>query len=84
MEISGSQGLQNAQAGLTQATVDVARPTQAPQGQTLEAESSRPVEQADKTEALVSAIESSQQGQAAAEVVEAGSEAIGSIINIEA
>lgn len=81
MEISGTQGLQAAQSGLTQATIDVARPTQS---QTTQTESDRPVEQTDKTEALVSALESQQQGEASAEVVEAGSQVVGSLIDITA
>lgn len=66
---SGQAGLQSAQSGLTQATVDVAQ--------------ARPVENVDKNEALVSAIESKNQGEASAEVLETYSETIGSLINIE-
>ncbi len=82
MEISGTQGLQAAQSGLTQATIDVARPTE--NQQVTQTESDRPVEQTDKTEALVSALESRQQGEASARVIEAGSEVVGSIIDITA
>lgn len=78
---SGVQGLQNAQSGLTQATVDVAKPT--PPQASEPAEPTRAVEQADKTQALLSANESLRQGEAAAQVVEAESETVGSIINIQ-
>lgn len=81
MNISGTQGLQAAQSGLTQATIDVARPTQ---NQATQTESERPVEETDKTEALVSAIESQQQGEASARVIEAGSQTVGSLIDITA
>ncbi|NRD73925.1 chemotaxis protein [Shewanella sp. VB17] len=81
---SGQAGLQSAQSGLTQATVDVA--TNAPpaqQTQNKETDQVRPIENVDKTDALVSAIESKNQGQASAQVIETSSETIGSLINIE-
>lgn len=80
---SGLSGLQNAQSGLTQATVDVAKPAQPQPNANLEADSTRPVENVDKTEALVSAIEAKNQGEAAVEVLETSSETIGTIINLE-
>ena len=82
---SGQAGLQSAQSGLTQATVDVAAPTSAPSRPNPNAESSeaRPVENVDKTEALVSAVEAQNQGEASAEVLETSSETVGTIINIE-
>ncbi|MBO2670792.1 chemotaxis protein [Shewanella algae] len=75
---AGVQGLQSAQSGLTQATVDIARPAPAQQ-----ADSARLVEEADKTSALVSALESKAQGQASVEVIERASDTLGSIIDIE-
>jgi flagellar hook protein FlgE len=86
---SGQAGLQSAQSGLTQATVDVATPTPAPTSapsqpsQSTESSEARPVENVDKTEALVSAVEAQNQGEASAEVLETSSETLGTIINIE-
>lgn len=82
---SGQAGLQSAQSGLTQATVDVATPTPAPSqpSQSTESSEARPVENVDKTEALVSAVEAQNQGEASAEVLETSSETLGTIINIE-
>ena len=82
---SGQAGLQSAQSGLTQATVDVATPNAPPAQptQSKETDQARPVENVDKNEALVSAIESKNQGEASAEVLETSSETIGSLINIE-
>jgi len=77
---SGVSGLQNAQSGLTQATVDVAKPAQPQPEASLEA---RPVENVDKTQALVSAIEAKNQAEASVEVLETSSETIGTIINLE-
>ncbi len=81
---SGQAGLQSAQTGLTQATVDVASPTPPAQPtQSADTQEARPVENVDKTEALVSAVEAQNQGEAAAEVLETSSETLGTIINIE-
>ncbi|MEC4725283.1 chemotaxis protein [Shewanella sp. D64] len=82
---SGQAGLQSAQSGLTQATVDVASPTPAPSQSSQSAESgeARPIENVDKTEALISAVEAQNQGEASAEVLETSSETVGTIINIE-
>ncbi len=77
--ISGLAGLQSAQSGLTQATIDVAKPTNT----NLETDEARPVEETDKTQALVSAIEAEQQGEASVEVLEASSETVGTIIDLE-
>ncbi|AQS36350.1 hypothetical protein Sps_01178 [Shewanella psychrophila] len=76
---SGLAGLQSAQSGLTQATIDVAKPANA----NLETDEARPVEEVDQTQALVSAVEAEQQGEAAVEVIEASSETLGTIINLE-
>ncbi|WP_394147945.1 chemotaxis protein [Shewanella atlantica] len=80
---SGLSGLQKAQSGLTQATVDVAKPAQPQAEANLEADASRPVENVDKTQALVSAVEAQNQGEAAVEVLETSSETIGTIIDLE-
>ena len=85
---SGVQGLQSSQQGLAQATTAVAapdpKPTAPPAQQDTVTLSSRAVDQSDKTSALVSAVESQQQGEASVKVIEAASETVGSIINIEA
>lgn len=82
---SGLSGLQSAQSGLTQATVDVAKPSQPPASstETLDAETTTPVEATDKTQALVSAIEAQNQGEAAVEVLEVSSETLGTVIDIQ-
>lgn len=77
--VSGLAGLQSAQSGLTQATIDIAKPADT----NLQTDDARAVEEPDKTQALVSAIESEQQGEAAVEVLEASSETIGTIIDLE-
>lgn len=77
---SGLQGLQSAQSGLTQATIDVAKPNPA-QSAAL-TETARAVDEPDKTSALVAANASLRQGEASTEVLERESETIGSIINI--
>ncbi|WP_394201872.1 chemotaxis protein [Shewanella waksmanii] len=77
---SGVAGLQSAQSGLTQATVDVAKPST---NQATATDSNRPVESTDKTQALVSALESGQQAEAAVEVIEASNETLGTIIDLE-
>ncbi|NMH63808.1 chemotaxis protein [Shewanella salipaludis] len=84
---AGLQGLQQAQSGLTQATVDVARPSE-PQTLTSgaasgAADSTSLASATDKTTALVSAVESLQQGEAAVAVVDAASDMLGSIIDLE-
>ncbi|GIU06367.1 chemotaxis protein [Shewanella morhuae] len=81
IQSSGMQGLQSAQSGLTQATIDVAKPTPAQSATPTEAITN--VAQPDKTSALLSANESLRQGEASAKVIEAGSETIGSIIDIK-
>lgn len=78
---SGLQGLQSAQSGLTQATIDVAKPSQAQSA--APTETAKAVDEPDKTSALLSANESLRQGEASSEVLERGSETIGSIINIK-
>ncbi|MGL6124555.1 MAG: chemotaxis protein [Shewanella sp.] len=80
---SGLQGLQSAQSGLTQATIDVAKPTPTPTQSTAPAESTRDVAEPDKTSALLAANESLRQGEASTQVIETDSETIGSIINIK-
>ncbi|GIU10085.1 chemotaxis protein [Shewanella glacialipiscicola] len=81
IQSSGMQGLQSAQSGLTQATIDVAKPT--PTQSSTPAAATREVAQPDKTSALLSANESLRQGEASTKVIEAGSETIGSIIDIK-
>ncbi|QYK10947.1 chemotaxis protein [Shewanella mangrovisoli] len=78
---SGLQGLQTAQSGLTQATIDVAKPS--PSQSTAPTETAKAVDEPDKTSALLSANKSLRQGEASTEVLERESEAIGSIINIK-
>ncbi|SQH76535.1 conserved protein of unknown function [Shewanella benthica] len=77
--VSGLAGLQSAQSGLTQATIDVAKPASVD----VKTDTARPVEDVDKTQALVSAIEAGQQGEAAVEVIARSSENLGTIINLE-
>lgn len=76
---SGLQGLQSAQSGLTQATIDVAKPAQPSQA----VDPTRAVAETDKTSALISATQSLRQGEASVEVIAAESETLGSIINIK-
>lgn len=82
---SGLQGLQSAQSGLTQATIDVAKPTPNPASNqsTTPDEPTRAVAEPDKTSALLAANESLRQGEAATEVLETDSETVGTIINIK-
>ncbi|MCG9712267.1 chemotaxis protein [Shewanella insulae] len=80
---SGLAGLQSAQSGLTQATVDVAKPSQTPVSEAGGTETSNPVNATDKTEALVSALESKNQGEAAVEVLETANETLGTVIDIK-
>lgn len=83
---SGVQGLNSAQSGLAQATTAVAAPEQPKPAQATQDTvtlSANAVSQTDKTSALVSAIESEQQGEASVKVIEAASETVGSIIDIE-
>ena len=77
--VSGLAGLQSAQSGLTQATIDVAKPASVD----VKTVAARPVEAVDKTQALVSAIAAEQQGEAAVEVIATSSETLGTIINLE-
>ncbi|MBV7316362.1 chemotaxis protein [Shewanella sp. NIFS-20-20] len=83
---SGISGLQNAQSSLNQATVDVAKPQQPPAQVNAESSdnpnSTTQTQSPDKVSALVDAKQAANQGQAAAEVIEAENEALGSIINI--
>ncbi|WP_417760605.1 chemotaxis protein [Shewanella sp.] len=76
---AGVQGLQNAQNGLMQATIEVAKPTENQQAQSG-VESPQAV---DQTGAIVSALASERQGEASANVISRANEAIGSIIDIE-
>jgi hypothetical protein len=85
---SGVQGLNSAQSGLAQATTAVAapeqpKPAQAQATQDTVTLSANAVSQSDKTSALVSSVQSEQQGGASAKVIEAASETIGSLIDIE-
>ena len=82
---AGVQGLQNAQNGLTQATVDVAKPTESQQAQsaTLENSPAAATTATDKTGALVSALESQRQGEASVNVIDRANEMVGSLIDIE-
>ncbi|MCH1931210.1 chemotaxis protein [Shewanella acanthi] len=78
---SGLQGLQTAQSGLTQATIDVAKP--APSQTSSPQDPTQAVEQVDKISALLSANESLRLGEASAKVLETDSETIGTLINIK-
>ncbi|QSX35257.1 chemotaxis protein [Shewanella avicenniae] len=80
---AGVQGLQSAQNGLTQATVDVARPTENEQSETATLQATEAAQSTDKTGALVSAMASQQQGEAAVNVIDRANETVGSIIDIE-
>ncbi|MBB1270444.1 chemotaxis protein [Shewanella sp. SR44-3] len=85
---SGLQGLSSAQSGLAQATTAVAapeppKPAQAQATQDTVTLSANAVAQTDKTSALVSAVQSEQQGEASVKVIEAASETVGSLIDIE-
>ena len=80
---SGLAGLKGAQSGLTQATVDVAKPSQPQASEAGSTETSNPVSATDKTSSLVSAIESKNQGEAAVEVLETANETLGTVIDIK-
>lgn len=80
---SGLSGLQSAQSGLTQATVDVAKPSQPTTTEASQTETAAPVATTDKTQALLSAVEASNQGEAAVEVLEVSSETLGTVIDIQ-
>jgi hypothetical protein len=83
---SGLQGLSNAQSGLAQATTAVAAPEQPKPAQATQDTvtlSANAMAQTDKTSALVSAVQSEQQGEASVKVIEAANETIGSLIDIE-
>jgi hypothetical protein len=85
---SGLQGLSSAQNGLAQATTAVAapeqpKPAQAQATQDTVTLSANATAQTDKTSALVSAVQSEQQGEASVKVIEAANETIGSLIDIE-
>ena len=74
--VSGVNGFNSAQSGLTQATIDVARSEPAQQSAELKADTP------DKTDALVKATQSVNQAEASAEVIETADETIGTIIDI--
>ncbi|PKG58960.1 chemotaxis protein [Shewanella sp. GutDb-MelDb] len=74
--ISGHNGFQSAQSDLTQATVDVASSSQSVSSTTT-------VDSSDSQSALISATHAVSHAQASAEVIEASSETIGTLINIE-
>lgn len=74
--VSGVNGFNSAQSGLTQATIDVARSEPAQQNAELKADTP------DKTDALVKATQSVNQAEASAEVIETADETIGTIIDI--
>ncbi len=78
---SGLGGLQSAQQGISQATTEVAKPTQT--NQAVEEGKEQQALQSDKTSALVAAKESENQAQASAEVVEAADETLGTVIDIK-
>jgi hypothetical protein len=83
---SGLQGLSSAQSGLAQATTAVAAPEQPKPAQATQDTvtlSANATAQTDKTSALVSAVQSEQQGEASVKVIEAANETIGSLIDIE-
>ncbi|WOT06650.1 chemotaxis protein [Shewanella youngdeokensis] len=74
--ISGHNGFQSAQTDLTQATVDVASSSQSVSATTT-------ANCGDKSQALLSMVPLVSQAQAAADIIDATSETIGSIINIK-
>jgi hypothetical protein len=81
---SGIQGFQNAQNGLAQATIDVARATVTPNNAAKDSAAANSTsEQPDLTTALVSANQSVHQGEASAKVIEVASETLGTIIDIQ-
>ncbi len=78
---SGIVGLQTAQSGLTQATIDVAKPdnlTPADQSGVMTTPDTN------KVSALLSANESSTMGEASTKVLETVFETLGSIIDVRA
>ncbi|WP_110457751.1 chemotaxis protein [Shewanella algidipiscicola] len=79
---SGLSGLQSAQSGLTQATVDVAKPATSNTSAST-TDTYAPVAQTDKTHALVSSLESLNQAEAATEVIALSSETLGTVIDIK-
>ncbi len=89
MQISlGLQGLQTAQSGLTQATIDVAKARPAPSPAypdptALGANQASPQTSSDSTGGLIAADVALGQGEAAARVIEVGSETLGTIIDIK-
>lgn len=82
---AGVQGLQAAQSGLTQATIDVAQASVSPASSTSTDTSSAvaSVSSPDTTNALVSAMASERQGEASVNVLQRASDTLGSIIDIE-
>ncbi|GGP38205.1 chemotaxis protein [Shewanella saliphila] len=85
---SGMQGLQSAQQGLAQATTAVAIPDQQKPAVSASTQdtvtlSSQAVSQSDQTSALIDATQSVNQAQASTKVIEAASETVGSLIDIE-
>ncbi|MCT8986726.1 chemotaxis protein [Shewanella phaeophyticola] len=85
---SGMQGLQSAQQGLAQATTAVAIPDQQKPAVSASTQdtvtlSSQAMSQSDQTSALIDATQSVNQAQASTKVIEAASETVGSLIDIE-
>lgn len=85
---SGMQGLQSAQQGLAQATTAVATPDQQKPAVSASTQdtvtlSSQAVSQSDQTSALIDATQLVNQAQASTKVIEAASETVGSLIDIE-
>ena len=80
---SGLAGIQSAQSGITQATTEVAKPTQTSQAVEEGKEQQGLQSGDDKTSALIAAKESENQGKASAEVVEAADETLGTVIDIK-
>lgn len=80
---SGLAGIQNAQQGISQATSEVAKPTQTNQAVEEGKEQQALQSESDKTSALVAAKESENQARASAEVVEAADETLGTVIDIK-
>ncbi|MCF1426636.1 MAG: chemotaxis protein [Shewanella sp.] len=78
---SALAGIQSAQSGITQATIDVARSD--PNNQAVEAGKEPQLAEQDKTQALATAKAAENQGEASAKVVEEVSETIGSLIDIK-
>ncbi|MBT1445974.1 chemotaxis protein [Shewanella sp. JM162201] len=81
--VSGVNGFNSAQSGLTQATIDVARAPAANQVQQGSDTAALKSEAPDTADALVKATESVRQAEASTEVIKAADETVGTIIDIK-